>query len=349
MWENQTKQEQQVSTPFVRRSSGSGSDAVLFVQSVLCLIAVLICVGIRAALPGLWQDLRSLGNEMLSAGIGFEADTEFARFANAAASELDALFRGEVPAGIGGFGEKSEGTVPDGASLEEVSFDRTFELPLYGGVTSPFGFRKNPLTGYTEFHTGTDIAAAEGTPVAAALSGQVCRTGYSAGRGKVCAQRGSGSGRSDSGTFRSHRAGDGPASSCGSPCQRHLCQPGVCISGPFGMRRSDALEAAIFLAAASVGLLFDGTGLLRMTLCASAAHELGHWTAYVVLARHIPRLRLRIGGLALQGTERLSGGKELGVLAAGPLVNFLLAGLCLAAAARHAAYALYFFAAINLC
>ena len=115
------------------------------------------------------------------------------------------------------------------------------------------------------------------------------------------------------------------------------------------MRRGDALEAAIFLAAASVGLLFDGTGLLRMTLCASAAHELGHWTAYVVLARHIPRLRLRIGGLALQGTERLSGGKELGVLAAGPLVNFLLAGLCLAAAARHAAYALYFFAAINLC
>lgn len=189
MWENQTKQEQQVSTPFVRRSSGSGSDAVLFVQSVLCLIAVLICVGIRAALPGLWQDLRSLGNEMLSAGIGFEADTEFARFANAAASELDALFRGEVPAGIGGFGEKSEGTVPDGASLEEVSFDRTFELPLYGRVTSPFGFRKNPLTGYTEFHTGTDIAAAEGTPVAAALSGQVCRTGYSAGRGNYIVVR----------------------------------------------------------------------------------------------------------------------------------------------------------------
>lgn len=187
MWENETKQSQQAAALFCRPVQES-SDAVLLVQSVLCLAAVIICVAVRAMLPGAWQELRTQGNAVLSSGIGFEEDTEFARFASAAFEQAEIALENtfgtlEETPGIGGFGPETDGEVPEGASLEEVSFEQVFQIPLRGTVTSGFGFRENPLTGKSEFHLGTDIAASAGTPVAAALSGQVCRTGYSAGRG----------------------------------------------------------------------------------------------------------------------------------------------------------------------
>lgn len=104
-----------------------------------------------------------------------------------------------------------------------------------------------------------------------------------------------------------------------------------------------------FLAAASIGLIFDSAGLWRMTLCAALLHEAGHIAVYVLCARRLPALRVRAGGFALRGTESLSKRKELAVLAAGPLVNFLFAAGCFGFARRHASYFMYFFAAVHLC
>lgn len=50
--------------------------------------------------------------------------------------------------------------------------------PTSGKITSGFGYRLHPVTGERDFHTGIDIAAAEGTPVVAALPGTVTEVGY---------------------------------------------------------------------------------------------------------------------------------------------------------------------------
>ncbi len=64
-------------------------------------------------------------------------------------------------------------------------FDVTVEMtiPVSGEITSPFGYRKHPVTGEFGVHNGTDIAAAEGTPIAAAFNGRVEETGYNSVRG----------------------------------------------------------------------------------------------------------------------------------------------------------------------
>ncbi len=53
-----------------------------------------------------------------------------------------------------------------------------------GRYTSLFGYRINPITGEFSFHTGIDIAAAEGTKIRAAYSGVVTKAGEDGRAGK---------------------------------------------------------------------------------------------------------------------------------------------------------------------
>lgn len=55
-----------------------------------------------------------------------------------------------------------EGTAPSGLSW-----------PVNGAVTSPFGYRVHPILGVRKLHTGIDITAASGTPIAASAAGTV--------------------------------------------------------------------------------------------------------------------------------------------------------------------------------
>lgn len=56
-------------------------------------------------------------------------------------------------------------------------------LPVKGNISSKFGERINPITKVESFHTGIDIAAAEGTPIAAAYAGTVEQVGSSGAYG----------------------------------------------------------------------------------------------------------------------------------------------------------------------
>ena len=58
-----------------------------------------------------------------------------------------------------------------------------WQLPVTGRVTSPFGMRVHPVTGVYKLHTGTDFAAATGTPIHAASVGVVRSAGYLTGDG----------------------------------------------------------------------------------------------------------------------------------------------------------------------
>ena len=76
---------------------------------------------------------------------------------------------------LGGFGMGELG----GEILSPVS-DTTladgalqWPLPVAGTITSPQGYRTDPITGETSYHSGTDIAVPEGTPILAAADGTV--------------------------------------------------------------------------------------------------------------------------------------------------------------------------------
>ncbi len=63
--------------------------------------------------------------------------------------------------------------------------ERLYYAPMAGTMTSPYGYRADPLTGEQRFHAGLDIAAPEGTPVHAADKGLVLFAQEHGGYGNV--------------------------------------------------------------------------------------------------------------------------------------------------------------------
>src|SRR5262249_49608727 len=57
--------------------------------------------------------------------------------------------------------------------------------PVNGTITSPEGWRRDPINGETSYHTGTDIAAPPGTPIRAVASGRVVESGVKSGYGNT--------------------------------------------------------------------------------------------------------------------------------------------------------------------
>ncbi|HEY9599314.1 MAG TPA: peptidoglycan DD-metalloendopeptidase family protein [Cyanophyceae cyanobacterium] len=58
-----------------------------------------------------------------------------------------------------------------------------FPLSIPAAITSLFGWRIHPISGDYRFHAGTDLGAPQGTPVLAAVSGQVVTADYLGGYG----------------------------------------------------------------------------------------------------------------------------------------------------------------------
>lgn len=57
--------------------------------------------------------------------------------------------------------------------------------PALGPISSPFGYREHPIYRITKHHDGIDIAARKNAPVMAAADGEVMKTGYTPGLGKM--------------------------------------------------------------------------------------------------------------------------------------------------------------------
>ena len=70
---------------------------------------------------------------------------------------------------------------PDGAATlfpgERALEPQLPALPVKGVVSSPEGWRKDPIDGRTKYHAGTDIAARAGTPIRAVAGGRVIESG----------------------------------------------------------------------------------------------------------------------------------------------------------------------------
>lgn len=75
-------------------------------------------------------------------------------------------------------------------------------------------------------------------------------------------------------------------------------------------------------------LYFDASGFLRLGLLAAILHELGHIFVYCIQQRHLPVIEVTMTGFCMRTAgERLSPRQRLVLAAAGPAVNFLLAGV----------------------
>jgi murein DD-endopeptidase MepM/ murein hydrolase activator NlpD len=70
-------------------------------------------------------------------------------------------------------------TVSKTASFSPYLFTVKPVFPVKGWMSSPFGYRINPITKKQDFHTGVDIAAPAGTPILASFSGRVEKAGQS--------------------------------------------------------------------------------------------------------------------------------------------------------------------------
>lgn len=184
--------------------SDAGEGALLFVQLLLCAVILafaLLSRGINAPYLGA---LRSQCERLLSQGASLAQQDGMARFASGSIQQLrmtaqellgqlDAADKSKGDAALTGAGGswpvKSTKKAPAGTSLKDYALTQTLLLPVRGPLTSGYGFREHPITGADDFHAGIDIGAAQDTPVACALDGQVVRTGWNAERGNYIVVR----------------------------------------------------------------------------------------------------------------------------------------------------------------
>lgn len=86
---------------------------------------------------------------------------------------------GEIINGSGG-GDMESREAVKGTSFAPYYVSVDPVIPVKGArITSRFGYRTNPVSGNYGFHTGLDLAAAEGTSVSASFYGRIAETGES--------------------------------------------------------------------------------------------------------------------------------------------------------------------------
>ncbi len=66
----------------------------------------------------------------------------------------------------------------DGTSFSPYYISSEICTPVSGRISSPFGYRVNPVTKTFSFHSGLDIAADEGEKIKAAYYGRVTKIAY---------------------------------------------------------------------------------------------------------------------------------------------------------------------------
>lgn len=191
MWEDATPKATQNPKepvkPAAQKAQQRG-DYVLLVQTVLCLLLFGLLYTARFMDWPVYRQFRA-GYAAAMEAPGpevFAEDRGFLKFTQQACADLWQSVQevmGELDAEKPATAETARPVhavnraAPAGSSTETYlpPFELVFPLPEgIGADTSGYGWRINPVTGQgEEFHTGADLAAAEGTPVYAAADGVV--------------------------------------------------------------------------------------------------------------------------------------------------------------------------------
>jgi murein DD-endopeptidase MepM/ murein hydrolase activator NlpD len=62
----------------------------------------------------------------------------------------------------------------------KMALGELFKYPIRGRLTSPFGWRNDPISGVRRYHNAVDLAAPQGTRINAAQDGTITKVGYNA-------------------------------------------------------------------------------------------------------------------------------------------------------------------------
>lgn len=173
----------------------------MIAQIVVCGALFVVLVGLKLMMPGHLSELRGTLGQWLVRDADFVA--AFSAVGRAASGEQAwgdslseacvAVFGGEgraqeasgeligvtVPEqDVSGF--VSERALPAQAVGEQRILGFSYVCPLSGTMTSPFGWRADPVSGEERFHYGLDIAGTEGDSVSCFADGSVGTVGESA-------------------------------------------------------------------------------------------------------------------------------------------------------------------------
>ena len=193
-------------TPPITPKERRRTNYILRVQSLVCAAAVAAAVGMQRLAPGAFSACRAAFTSALESGANPFGQEELLKFTQAVEAMRTQVAQvvgelGSPASGSGGAGKSLDGQgtgltgsggeqpavwpfVPEGDSLQEYAPPFDLALPLEGfSVTSGYGWRRHPLTGKRDFHTGIDLAAAEGTPIRPAAPGVVLKSERSASYG----------------------------------------------------------------------------------------------------------------------------------------------------------------------
>ena len=161
---------------------------ILTVQLLFCLCVVAFVLVMRFASPGFFAQMGERYEKMLTEGVSLTSSGELFRFASAGVESLQEKLRRAVEQlgakepdsalGQGGQYEVTHAGYLKTVTLASYVLSDRPGMPVEGTLTSSFGYRTHPITGKTDFHTGVDLAAPQGTPVAAAWTGVVAETGF---------------------------------------------------------------------------------------------------------------------------------------------------------------------------
>lgn len=115
--------------------------------------------------------------DAIQEAVGVRPAEVWADAVNDRAAQFLALFERAEPNLSGGLADMEELRALE-ASLPEI-------WPAIGDVTSDFGWRRDPLRGGWDFHSGLDISNRRGTPIRAPAPGRVVRAFYNSGYGRM--------------------------------------------------------------------------------------------------------------------------------------------------------------------
>ena len=200
-------------------------------------------------------------------------------------------------------------------------------LPVAGTVSSPYGYRINPITGASELHDGVDIAAPMGSPVVAPIAGTVTFAGWNGGYGnQVTLSHGGFS------TFYAHMSAI--LASVGQLLQagQVLGQVGSTgmSTGPhlhWGSSAGDPMQMLYD----SGGWLPSGTSLTRnQTGQPEAVLTAGQWDNVRVLAGQVPMAPEVLAEAVARGVSSALDGRGLELTGAGVLSDSVAARITMA-------------------
>lgn len=165
---------------------------MVLLQLLLCALLLGLVFAVRTYSPDVFQQLRTGYQSLMS--VDMNVREVFSALRGEVVDPLQNWASGQVESSTEATDTTTQSTtlqedasggvdVQVRSARENTSFAPVYttmqaHLPVEGRLSSPFGYRIHPVTKKESFHTGVDIAAESGTPIAAAFGGVVTDAGF---------------------------------------------------------------------------------------------------------------------------------------------------------------------------